>query len=55
MKKDFNIKSQLEQVYESDKKHRARVYKTFNKQREDFPSEEEYNKYLEEVEDIIFK
>jgi len=55
MKKDFSNKSQLEQVYESDKKIRCRIIKVFNKTQKDFATDDEYNSYLEEVEDIIFK
>ena len=54
MKKDFSLKSQIEQVYETDKKIRSRIMKIYNKQRDDFDTEDEFNLYLEEVEDIIF-
>lgn len=53
MKKDFSGKSQIEQVYETDMKIRSRVLRIYNKQREDFDTEDEYNRYLEEIEDII--
>ena len=34
-------------------KYRAKVMKIYNKRREDFETEEEYDLYLEEIEDII--
>uniref|UniRef100_A0A7R9W6S0 RING-type domain-containing protein n=1 Tax=Pseudictyota dubia TaxID=2749911 RepID=A0A7R9W6S0_9STRA len=40
---------------EKDTSWRRRVMKVYNKAESDFPSLREYNDYLEEVEDIIFK
>lgn len=42
-------------VVEKEVDVRQRVSKTFNKRREDFATLKEYNDYLEEVEDIIYK
>eukprot|EP00344_Euplotes_crassus_P012160 CAMPEP_0197004854 /NCGR_PEP_ID=MMETSP1380-20130617/26049_1 /TAXON_ID=5936 /ORGANISM="Euplotes crassus, Strain CT5" /LENGTH=203 /DNA_ID=CAMNT_0042423789 /DNA_START=198 /DNA_END=809 /DNA_ORIENTATION=+ len=54
MKKDFSEQSRTEQDYDSDIKIRARVLKVFNKQRNDFKSDAEFDAYTEQVEDIIF-
>ena len=38
----------------NDNASRRKIKRIYNKTRQDFASEEEYNDYLEEVEDMIF-
>lgn len=44
----------MQKGYESDMKIRNRISRIYNKTRQDFDNEDEFNLYLEEVEDIIF-
>lgn len=56
-KEEYSVKSIEEIYYEQDSKYRKKVYGIMNKTLEDFnKSEEEYNKFLEDLENksILF-
>jgi CDK-activating kinase assembly factor MAT1 len=49
--KDFSDKSKEEMYYEYDFRTRHKIMGVYYKRPEDFDSEDEYNDYLEEIED----
>ena len=53
--KDYNIKSREEIYDELDKRNRNKIMPVYYLKISDFPSEEEYDNYLEEIEDKCIK
>lgn len=52
--KDYTHKDPLLQQVETDNENRKQILKVYNQKRSDFDTQEAYDAYLEEVEEIIF-
>lgn len=50
--KDFSVKSREESLYENDTRIRQFVLSKCYKRQEDFQNEDEYDDYLEKIEDF---
>ena len=54
LRKDYQKFEPIERLVSKDNERRMKIKKIYNKTRQDFASEDEYNDYLEEIEDKIF-